>query len=295
MTPPSPPPPQPHGSHSPATDHVLRPFSAPEDYEQCVELQRLTWGRDFTECVPPAILQVAQKVGGVAAGAFDSSGRLVGFVFGISGFRHGRTAHWSHMLAVRPELRGIGLGTRLKALQRDLLLADGVEIAYWTYDPLVSANAHLNINRLSARPVEYVPDMYGCDTGSELHSGLGTDRFIVHWELEDRDVADALAGKREAASAELQDAHSPAVNLNDRLEPTTDTRESTAATMRIAIPGDIQAVKQAAADTARTWRSATRLAFQTYLDKGYRVTGFARSDPSDTCYYIMKRQETSSK
>ena len=198
------------------------------------------------------------------------------------------------MLAVHPELRGTGIGTRLKVLQRDLLRANGVEIAYWTYDPLVSANAHLNINRLGARPVEYVPDMYGSDTGSELHSGLGTDRFIVQWELEARDVADALSGKAVAVSSEPEDAHSPAVNLNDRLEPTTDMRETTDTTVRIAIPGDIQAVKRAAADTARTWRSATRLAFQAYLDKGYRVAGFARSDPGDVCYYIMKRQEMSS-
>ncbi len=286
---------QQHGPHGPANDHVLRPFSASEDYQQCVELQRLTWGRNFTECVPPSILQIAQKVGGVAAGAFDGGGRLGGFVFGVSGFRHGRTAHWSHMLAVRPELRGTGLGKRLKGLQRDLLLQHGVEIAYWTYDPLVSANAHLNINRLRALPDEYVPDMYGSDTGSELHSGLGTDRFIVQWELEAQDVADALAGKGEAVSAEPREADSPAVNLDDRLEPTTDMRESTEDTVRIAIPADIQAVKQAAADTARTWRSATRHAFQTYLGRGYRVTGFARSDPGETYYYIMKRNETPSR
>ena len=276
-------------------DHVLREFSTSEDHDQCVELQRLTWGRDFTECVPPAILQIAQKVGGVAAGAFDNSGRLVGFIFGVSGFRHGRTAHWSHMLAVRPELRGTGLGTRLKTLQRDLLLANGVEVSYWTYDPLVSANAHLNINRLGARPVEYVPDMYGSDTGSELHSGLGTDRLIVQWELEAQDVANTLAGKREAASAEPKDAHSPAVNMDDHLEPTTDTRESTETTVRIAIPGDIQVVKQTAVDTARIWRSATRDAFQTYLGRGYRVTGFACSEPGDICYYIMNRDEMPSK
>ena len=111
---------------------VLRRFESRDDHQQCVELQRATWGRDFTECVPPSILQVSQKVGSVAAGAFDEDGRLAGFVFGLSGLRDGRSAHWSHMLAVRSELRGTGLGTKLKAFQRDLLLESGIEVARWT-------------------------------------------------------------------------------------------------------------------------------------------------------------------
>jgi predicted GNAT superfamily acetyltransferase len=162
---------------------VLRAFASRSDYDQAVTLQRDTWGQDFTECVPASILQISQKVGGVAAGAFDAANRLIGFVYGISGLRDGRPAHWSHMLAVYPEYRGRRLGTRLKALQRDLLLAEGIDVAYWTYDPLIAGNAHLNINLLGALPIEYVPDMYGSNTGSDLHSGLGTDRFVVEWNL----------------------------------------------------------------------------------------------------------------
>ena len=49
---------------------------------------------------------------------------------------------------------------------------------YWTFDPLVAKNAHLNLNLLGARVVEYVRDMYGTTT-SPLHNGLATDRLIV--------------------------------------------------------------------------------------------------------------------
>jgi uncharacterized membrane protein YkvI len=65
----------------------VRPLVTSEDYAQCVDLQRDTWGRDFAEIVPPALLQVSQKVGGVAAGAFDEDDRLIGFVYGVSGIR----------------------------------------------------------------------------------------------------------------------------------------------------------------------------------------------------------------
>ncbi|NIP92192.1 MAG: acetyltransferase, partial [Gemmatimonadetes bacterium] len=54
---------------------------------------------------------------------------------------------------------------------------------YWTFDPLESRNAYLNLSRLGAVVREYAPDMYGV-SDSPLHRGLGTDRFVVTWELD---------------------------------------------------------------------------------------------------------------
>src|SRR6185295_11484427 len=118
---------------------LFRPLAGADDYAACVELQRTTWGRDFQETVPGSVLKICQKVGGVAAGAFAADGRLLGFVFGLTGVRAGSPpclVHWSHMLAVVPEARDLGLGTRLKLYQRELLLPLGVERVEWTYDPL---------------------------------------------------------------------------------------------------------------------------------------------------------------
>ena len=67
--------------------------------------------------------------------------------------------------------------------QRDLVRAVGVETMHWTFDPLVARNAHLNLTRLGARAIEYVPDMYGTNTGSPIHGALPTDRVIVAWDL----------------------------------------------------------------------------------------------------------------
>src|SRR5882672_609965 len=94
-----------------------------QDFGQCVELQRETWGRDWTDVIPPSMLKVSQKVGGILAGAFDPNGKLLGFIFGLTGIKDGKPAHWSHQLAVTPEYRNSGLGRRLKLYQRDLLLA----------------------------------------------------------------------------------------------------------------------------------------------------------------------------
>ena len=74
----------------PAAEVAIRSFDSRADYDACVRLQRETWGEDFVDVVPATILMVSQRVGGVSAGAFDADGRLIGFVFGISGIRDGR-------------------------------------------------------------------------------------------------------------------------------------------------------------------------------------------------------------
>src|SRR6185436_5117443 len=103
------------------------------EYDEAVALQDEIWGAGFSDRVPAAILRVAQKVGGVVAGAFDETDRMLGFVFGLTGVRDRQLVHWSDMLAVREEARGKRLGERLKHYQRDLVKAIGVEKMFWTF------------------------------------------------------------------------------------------------------------------------------------------------------------------
>lgn len=159
---------------------MVRDLRSEADYAACVALQKQTWGANFTETVPATMLRITQKLGGIAAGAFDND-RLIGFVFGLTGLRDGAVVHWSDMLAVSPEYRNQGIGEALKHYQRDQVLGRGVTRMFWTFDPLEAKNAHLNFNRLHVYAREYVVDMYG-DTASPLHA-TGTDRLIVTWDL----------------------------------------------------------------------------------------------------------------
>ncbi len=271
----------PHPQEDPGLE--VRPLRSHEDLQACVALQRAVWGEHFSEVVPAAILKVSQRVGGVAAGAFDATGDLVGFVFGITGpDAEGRLVHWSDMLAVRPGFRNLGIGRRLKGHQREVLEAQGVEEILWTFDPLVARNAHLNLMRLGARVLEYVPDMYG-STGSPLHQGLGTDRFIVSWLIGD--------AARTAVSPLASDiGTAPLVNPVAAGPPGTLEMASALAGapfLRVQIPADIEAVQRSSPEQAGAWRLNTRLAITSLLELGYRIVGIQRDADTGGFSYLL--------
>jgi predicted GNAT superfamily acetyltransferase len=261
---------------------TFRPFSSLPDYAACVELQRITWGRNFSDVVPLSILKITQKAGGIAAGAFSPEGLLLGFVYGLTGYVDRRPFHWSHMLAVDPAARDLGLGTRLKLYQRDLLLPLGVEEVRWTFDPLESRNAHLNLNHLGAEVAEYVEDMYAGEEGSELFAGIGTDRFILSWRIAGERVARALADRRAGAAEPFREA--PVVNPGAAAGDLPGVPR-----VRIEIPESIQGLKAERPDAGAAWRQSTRRAFQSYLARGYRVEAFYRDVAEHRCFYCLEK------
>jgi predicted GNAT superfamily acetyltransferase len=267
--------PLPAGGEPGADGIVIRRVETQAEYEECVRIQDETWGTDFNERVPSTIFRVSQYLGGVTAAAFaPAPGGMLGFVFGMTGVQEGRLVHWSDLLAVRPEARDRGIGRRLKLFQRSLVLPLGVTRMLWTFDPLVARNAQLNLNGLGATVVEYVPDMYGADTGSALHSAVGTDRFIVSWDLTSAPRLPANDhGLATPPPAQLVVNREDQVGQPPTVHPTDQFPE-----VYIAVPGDIQQVIAAAPDLARAWRDTTREAFLGYLQRGYRVSGFHRAE-----------------
>ena len=257
---------------------VLRALRSADDYARGEALQEATWGQGFAEITSATMMLIAQKVGGIAAGAFDPAGELRGYVFGITGWRDRRPTHWSHMLAVDAALQGLGLGRLLKLYQRDALLALGVDRMLWTYDPLVARNAHLNLNRLAAEPIEYHVDLYGDGGKNALHRGIGTDRFVVEWRLEAPEVRRALGlepGEISSAGGDALDA--PRVNTDDDGIPRTDEFPlPEVSAVRIEVPADIQRVKEEQPTLARAWRESTRRALLAYLGRGYRARHLLR-------------------
>ena len=242
----------------------IRPARTRDEFVACVDLQRDTWGRSFSDVVPLSMLQITAKMKGVVTGAFGPDGTLHGFVYGVTGLRRGELAHWSHMLAVRPEARNQGIGRRLKLAQRDELRSVGVKTMYWTFDPLVARNAHLNLNLLGATVDEFVQDMYGT-SDSELHQ-LGTDRFIAKWDLGGADPPPGAG----PAPAPPPTPHPDAVE--------------------VLIPRDIEAVEARSFDEALGWRRSTRRAFNRLLNRPgtrpYAIHAFVPGETHGT--YVLR-------
>jgi len=258
----------------------IRPLTTADDGRACVELQRHVWGWDQADVVPATLLHVAEFVGGLAAGAFDQHGTLLGFVFGISGVRDGQLAHWSHMLGVRESARNMGIGRLLKEYQRSTLAARGITRIYWSFDPLMAKNAYFNLNRLGAKVVEYVPDMYGT-TESPLHYGLATDRLVV-----------CLEGGQRTAAPLNPTAHDrlPILTAFPRLSDVTmSVGDRNPESVLIEIPADVLDVMRRSPPAAQTWRLAVRDHFQWAMARGYTISGVLADAGDGRVFYLIRR------
>lgn len=163
------------------------------EFEEMVDLEVRVWEFGERDSVPSQMYVVAAKIGGQILGAFIE-GRMAGFVLAYPGIRDGKPYLHSHMAAVLPEFRNLGIGRMLKLAQRDDALARGISMIEWTFDPLQALNAYFNFCRLGVVARRYLIDVYG-HTSSPLHAGLPTDRLVAEWHLDSHRVAKTLAGR----------------------------------------------------------------------------------------------------
>jgi predicted GNAT superfamily acetyltransferase len=264
-----------------ADNITLRQLDSLDEYRACVALQIEIWGADFSDIVPASMLHVATHVGGLVAGAFDGDA-LLGFVFGLTGVKHDEVVHWSHMLGVRPAAREMGIGRRLKEFQRKTLAERGVEREFWTFDPLQARNAHLNVNRLGVRVVDYVVNMYG-NTGSPLHFGIDTDRLIV-------ECATSGPTRRDTPmdTAALDPQRLPVLTPCPRSGDARIDGDRPGVAL-IEIPSDVQSLVEDSPEEMKRWRLATRSSFQWAFLQGYRVTALHRHHATGRSFYVIAR------
>jgi len=271
---------------------AIRPLETAEDYRAFEALQRETWGKNLAEVITATMARIVHKVGGIAAGAFDANGQMMGFVFGYTGVKGGIPVHWSHMLAVRESARNSGIALRLKLYQREELLKLGVKEVYWTYDPLVAKNAFINFNHLGVSVVEYAVDMYGPENDSELFRGLGTDRLVVLWHI-DKEYIKAVLDGRLRFDPRPFEASPLAVGRKADTDPNSPPvlkEGSGEERIRIEIPRDIHLVRSVSGATAKAWRESTRKAFQAAFSDRYEVSGFYREELSERCFYCLHKK-----
>jgi predicted GNAT superfamily acetyltransferase len=254
------------------------------DFAEVVELERRIWGPGYDDVVPTPILTVSVHRGGILIGAFADD-RMIGFVYSLPGIKHGKPTQWSHMLGVVDEFRRSGVGYQLKLLQRERARALGVEIIEWTYDPLQAANAHLNFVKLGVVVEEYLENVYG-DSGSPLHQGNPTDRFVAEWHIGE---SRALGAFSIAAGSAV------GVNRTDWsdgwLESIDVDLSVDAPRLTVEIPVGFTDMLARAPERAMAWRVCTRAIFTTYLDRSYRVVAFFLDRDARKGTYLLSRDK----
>jgi predicted GNAT superfamily acetyltransferase len=321
---------------------MLRILENPEEMAELEALQRSIWPGDDTDVVPSTMLLAVTHNGGLAIGAYERDSdesddtalepsaygepppgaKPVGFVFGFPGLYFTpdgpRPKHCSHMLGVLPGYRNRGLGFLLKRAQWQMVRRQGLDRITWTFDPLMSPNAHLNITRLGAVCSTYLRDAYG-DMRDGLNAGLPSDRFQVDWWINTARVNRRLSSRARqpldlghfiSAGTELLNPPAMAGSLlrpGDHIRwevieggidaagkdaAGVDTagvnaasvdaiQESAANEARLAlveIPADFQAMRSTDPALAFAWRVHTRELFERLFAAGYLVTDFVHVD-----------------
>jgi predicted GNAT superfamily acetyltransferase len=241
-----------------ANEIEIRHCDSLGEFNECVQLERLTWGEDIT--VPAAIFVVAHHTGGQVLGAFQA-GRLIGFTLALAAMRPGETFLHSHMTAVLPEYQNSGVGRRLKLFQREDALARGIKLVEWTFDPLELKNAHFNLARLGAIARRYIPNCYGV-TESPLHAGLPTDRLVAEWWLDSERVKHVLEGKP-------LPLHGAA---------------------RISLPTKLSELKATDRDAGFRLQAGAREKFLSFFQKGYAATYLEKT--GETASYILEPMQS---
>jgi predicted GNAT superfamily acetyltransferase len=241
--------------------YSIRQCETIEEFEACVRMQREVWQFSDLDISPLRSYVVARNSGGFTLGAFDQSNKLLGMAHALAAFDEKlRPYYYSQMLAVEPPLQNAGIGVKLKWGQRDLSLKTGVPLITWTFDPLQSRNAHLNIVKLGGVVRRYCPNYYGANSSSALHRGLDTDRLFIEWWVRSPRVAGALEGLRRADKPEAV----------------------------VEVPRDIGEIKKRDMDEARHWQMRIREGFQKYLSEGLYCAGFEADPNSDSRYLFFK-------
>jgi predicted GNAT superfamily acetyltransferase len=158
---------------------TLGALTTVEDADLVNGVIQATWGGQHLD---REVLRALAISGNVSWGAFDDDGVLIGFVLGWAGVDDGGLHIHSHMLAALPDRRHRGIGEALKLAQRAQALDQGIEVARWTFDPLVARNAWLNLGKLGAVIDRFARNVYG-DMADAINQGERSDRFTVAWHL----------------------------------------------------------------------------------------------------------------
>jgi predicted GNAT superfamily acetyltransferase len=265
---------------------IIRKLSQKTEFEKLVEIQRVVWKHPDLDLTPVHQFCISSFMGGLVLGAFVD-GELAGFVYSFPAIFHGKFCHHSHLLAVLPQYQGYGLGKKLKWAQRREVLKLGLDLITWTYDPMQSRNANLNLHTLGAFCRHYLNDFYGETPALRLGPGIPTDRLLVEWPIKSVRVESRFRGKK---NDPLEPEDWPRVfqGFTDAEGNYLPGKPELRAGEKILLAETLRDVRafQSKPDIIAAWQANLRRVFEYYFKKGYAAADFVFGEK---CYYVLEK------
>jgi len=285
---------------------IIKPIDTPDLIKQVAGVEAETWRMKPGDTVPDHVLTAVAKNGGVLLGAYDGD-QLLGFTLGWLGTINPdevipaaqQLKLVSHMTGVLDGYRDQRIGYRLKLAQRDWALNQGLDLVTWTYDPLESRNAYLNIHLLGCICKTYYRDYYG-EMYDEMNQGIVSDRFRVDWLITGDQVIDRLTQNKnsnqkrisieELLLSELQLLNPARFDQGEWPSPIEKTTAPNKKQILVEIPADIQIIRQEDPELAAAWRDHTREIFEDLFAENYIIFDFIYlpEDPPRSFYLLEK-------
>lgn len=261
----------------------IRLLETPDDMRLVEEIQRIVWPGSETDVVPSHMLITVVHNGGLVLGAFEEE-KLIGFVYGFPGLEKTpdgpRAKHCSHQMGIHPDYRNSGIGFELKRAQWQMVRHQGLDHITWTYDPLLSRNAHLNIAKLGAVCSTYRESEYG-ELRDGLNAGLPSDRFQVDWWLNSRRVEKRLSKRprptlnlTHIAQSGLRPLYAPQRSNLGLMRPPEHVPAFENRLALVEIPTNFMEIKSQDFALARDWRFFSRELFEAAFSHDFIVTDF---------------------
>jgi len=248
---------------------AIQALNSIDDMQRGVELIDQIWRpTDGMSIMNVEVLQALAGTESYVCGVFADD-RMLGISVGMWGVPFTLSLH-SHIAGVADNARGRNIGFALKLHQRAWALARGINTITWTFDPLVSRNAHFNLSKLGGTARVYHVNHYGTLL-DDLNGEDETDRLKLEWNL---------ASPRATNCASLEPRNSLQVQSQSVLSRDPLGRPSledtSAAHVSVAVPTDIEALRHSDPGLASEWRLVIREVLGTLLAEGGQVEDFDR-------------------
>jgi predicted GNAT superfamily acetyltransferase len=252
-----------------------------EELRACVELQRAILGdRARSVWAVPALTAVCQS-GGLVLGARnmeDDAARLSGALVDLVADVDGYPARHTVFRGVLPSARNRGVGHSLRTAERAICQQEGVDLVFWSLDPLRSDEAHLAFNKLGALATEHRRNLYG-EVHDSANLGLATDRLQVEWWIDSPRVASILDRGNPAPHFRLgiheMDVLTETRLLQSGVRMLVGYDDAPRAEHVLAeIPVDLDRIRALDVAAARDWRTQSRAVFELLFERGYVGVGF---------------------